>query len=571
MLLDRVRSAAAEHSDALVEVLASDGLVVLAKPGSGQLKLHLGPGGSLVALGTIFTRIAGDTVELALDRCAAAPHNAIRLLFETVWGSYVVFSRGQSRSSVLVARDPSGGLPVWIIDGGGVAVICDSFPEWLRRAVDRVLPIEKRVLANALATPLVTTHRSLLKNVALVPAGVGITWEGRLGGSETMWKPVAPTDGADGAGRIRDAVLSTVSSLARDHDRLLIELSGGLDSAIVLGALASSRERGEIMCVNLATVHRGGDERLTARAAADRWSVELVEFEANEKELDYRPQLGAPQPLQPILYGLDAVLESAVSGVADAFEAGATLTGQGGDAVFFQLPTDKVAIDYARRHGLRALFSQVALDAARRTRKSLWRVQWRILRDRLVGTRPERMPMTTAFLGPTALDYVDAELCEHPWLRETSHLPPGKQLQLLAITNCQLFNGPTPRRQHAPLIHPLMAQPVLEACLATPLYQLSWGTADRALARAAFADLIPASIARRRGKGETSIYYRRAIVENLPFLKQHLLDGCLVANGFLDSDALSAIMTEDALLWHEDAHMLTVLSSFESWARHWGL
>jgi asparagine synthase (glutamine-hydrolysing) len=81
-----------------------------------------------------------------------------------------------------------------------------------------------------------------------------------------------------------------------------------------------------------------------------------------------------------------------------------------------------------------------------------------------------------------------------------------------------------------------------------PSYKLSYGTNDRALARDLFADILPTSIARRRGKGEVSSYYRRALVENLPFLRPFLLDGTLAAHGFLDADTLDELMTDETLM-----------------------
>jgi asparagine synthase (glutamine-hydrolysing) len=565
-----IRSTIADRLDRFQLVFEGKGIVLFANPANPQLRVHAAGNGSLVAIGSLFSRSEGAAVAAILD-VETTTGNAADRLFQELWGSYVAFA-SEDNGSTSIIRDPSGGIPVHVVDAGGLAVVTDSLPGWLVDTIGRPLPVDKHLLANALAMPLLTTHRSLLRNVAQIPAGGVLSWQARFGTCRPAWKPFARAEPAeDRAGALRSAVLATAQAWGRVHRRVLVELSGGLDSAIVLGALGRNPEGLKVACINLTTQYRGGDERTTARAAAERWSVELVEMTAREEDLDYRLSLAGPQPVQPLLYGLDAVLEAAVSGVAEAFDVSAIMTGQGGDAVFFQMPSDKVAIDCARADGFKAMFSAAALDAARRTRTSIWRVQWHMLKDRISGTRPERMPLNVNQLGPAALEMIDPPLTDHPWLAIEPDLPPGKQLQLMAVANGQLFNGPALRGQRFALFHPLLSQPVVEACLAIPTYELSYGTQDRALARTVFGDLLPTSIARRRGKGETSVYYRRAIVENLGFLKPHLLDGTLVEHGLLDREALSLLMEDEALVRSEEAHLITILASFESWARHWGL
>ena len=75
----------------------------------------------------------------------------------------------------------------------------------------------------------------------------------------------------------------------------------------------------------------------------------------------------------------------------------------------------------------------------------------------------------------------------------------------------------------------------------------------------------------RRGKGETSIYYRRSLVENLDFLRDHLIGGTLVAHDLLDAESVERLLDEQVMLWNEEARLLPSLASLESWARYWGL
>lgn len=571
-LVGTVRAAVMAHAPHLRSLFEREGLLVFADPEDRGLRLLRTARQNIVVVGAAFQDDGALMPASSLDGAPDDPAAALAWLFTRCWGSYFAVVFNEEMHEAWIGRDPGGGLPVHVIDAGGIAVATDQLPAWLAAAIERPLPVDKAMLANALAMPLVTTHRSLLHNVFHVPAGAALNWRARFGECRQLWRPASSWAAGDhDPHAMREIVFTVVRAWAGIHPRILVELSGGLDSTIVVGALKSSGGGENLAAINLATTYAGGDERELARAVADRCGVELVEFTARESELDFEPTLQGPQPLQPNLYGLDPLLEASVAGAATAFGSDAIVTGQGGDATFFQIPTEKVPIDLMRAIGPRALFSDTAFDAARRTRRSIWSIQWLMVRDRIFGTRPDRMPVSVYPLADKARALIDPAFADHPWLNGVAQLPPAKQTQILTIANCQLFNGPTRRGAAATMRHPLLAQPVMEAWLAAPTFVLSTGTQDRALARQLFAELLPPSVARRRGKGEASIYYRRALVENLDYLREHLLDGTLVAHGLLDPDKLEYLLDEQVLLWSEEARLLPSLASFESWARYWRL
>jgi asparagine synthase (glutamine-hydrolysing) len=526
-------------------------------------------GEDLVVLGSLFDRDGYRAKQLNLDRGPAEPPHLA--LFKQFWGSYLAFS-GSIGDAPSVARDPGGGLRAFFVEAGDVALVTDELPRWLERLLGLSPTIDEAALSNALAMPLMATHRSLLRGVVQIPAGGVLCWKRNSTQTRLDWSP--SSDGSEpraDPNRMRQSVVASVRAWTTVHRRFTIELSGGLDSAIVLGCAARLGAVDRMTAINLATTSPSGDERSLARAAADAGGVELTERIFGPADLDYGPILAGPQPMEPNLYGLDPLLEEAVAAHAELNDCDAIITGQGGDAVFFQLPTARVALDYLLDHRARGLFSQPVFDAARRTRKSIWSVQALHARHRMGRLQPDRMPASTNLLGARALDHLDRVAGDHPWLDGIERLPPGKQAHALMIANCQLFNGSTRRGAVAAMRHPLMSQPVVEAWFAAPTYVLSSGTQDRSFARRLFQDLIPPSIARRRGKGDTSVYYRRALVENLPLLRSHLLQGVLVRSGLLAGPALDHLLTEEQMQGAEEARLVPSLASLESWARHWGL
>lgn len=539
------------------------GLTLLARPG---LDIIISPARGPIILGTLCQGPARvDGAGQGNPGCAS-----LEELIERYWGSYLAFHR-ETGGTWCVLREPGGGRGAFLA-GAQAGLVADELPTWLLRSAGVRVTIDRRRLANALAMPTMTSHRSLLSGAEMLTAGCAARWEGGWSDQQLLWKaPGTTPDPVADPDRIRRAVFDACTALSEGSEAALLELSGGLDSAIVLGALRTCRPELRMVAVNLSTRARSGDERAPARTAAARWSTELVEVGAREEDLDFRFAMEGPQPTQRIAYGLDSVLERAVTGVAEAFGADRIFTGQGGDAAFFQFPVPQVAIDLFRDVGLSALWSRAAWDVARRARTSIWSLHWQMLADRWRAPETDRMPATLSFLTAEARAEIDVASGDHPWLGPGARLPPAKRMQLFGIANGQWFNGPAFRRSAADLLHPLLAQPVVEACLAMPAHRLSHGTQDRALARSLFGDLLPASIVGRRAKGDTSAYHRRGIVHNLRFLRSHLLEGALVSANLLDRDALGLALSEEALLWRHDARAVISIASLEAWARHWGL
>jgi asparagine synthase (glutamine-hydrolysing) len=498
------------------------------------------------------------------------------VLVGRIWGSFLAIRRRAGALVTTILRDPGGGLPAFLAEANGLLIVSPALPEWLRRAagIDPVVDIE--MFSAALANPLVPTHRSLLRGIQQLPAGCAVDCEdAALGAVRPVW-PAADllrepsAEDRHAPERLRATVAGCVRSLAALHPRVTLELSGGLDSAIVLGALASAISPVEITCVNFAVAHAGGDERPEARAVADRWQVRLIEVTAKASELRFADLFTGEQAVEPILYGLDPILERASIGVARAFDASAIFTGQGGDAVFGNVPTALVAIDHTRAVGWRAHFSKTAYDAARRSHRSIWYVEWLMLRDRLWNRRAPPPPMPGMQLGAAARAGAAATL-RHPWLDEDFLMAPARRMQFEAISNCQHFNAPTWRSGVAALVHPLLSQPIVETCLGIPSWRLASGAGDRALAREAFADWLPDIVRNRREKGDATAYYRRAVAENLSWLREFLLEGVLVKSGFLDGPGIDTALREENLIWSDTSRLIVVYASFEAWARYWGL
>jgi asparagine synthase (glutamine-hydrolysing) len=85
---------------------------------------------------------------------------------------------------------------------------------------------------------------------------------------------------------------------------------------------------------------------------------------------------------------------------------------------------------------------------------------------------------------------------------------------------------------------PLCAQPVVELCGRIAVDVHFDGGRIRGLARRAFANAVPESILRRQWKDRPLLQLGEVIAVNLPFIREHLLEGALVRERILDRGAV---------------------------------
>lgn len=452
------------------------------------------------------------------------------------WGRYVVLFRGSDGALMRVFRDPSGSLAVhgwrarglqiltsWVSDAVAAAAPPDVAFDW-----DRVRALADRPFDLAGPPPLI--------GIATVAPGHLAAVDGR---SIALWSPEAvaatPTRGAADARQDLRWILDHCVGVLSGRRAFGIEISGGLDSAIVGGALRALG-RPVAFALNTRGPHAETDERRYAQEAAGLMGAPLScrarAAVAYSAEL-FEATAGDPWPSQN---GRD--LENDLLVAAACREAGVDtlLTGKGGDALFFQMHTPLAFADLWRSRPLRSLASGQLPGVARWTRSSTWS---------LIRTARESR-------GAASDD-----------------LPPGKRMQIAAIAGGLAYHSTCRRSEAVDMIHPLMAQPLLEWGLRTPVPQLAPNGRERGLARDVFADRLPASIASRRAKGDYAAYFNQQAAQNLPFLRTYLLEGRLAQERVIDRASMEARLDEDVLRWQGGASEILAAVSLEAWIRRW--
>src|SRR5205085_2629923 len=107
----------------------------------------------------------------------------------------------------------------------------------------------------------------------------------------------------------------------------------------------------------------------------------------------------------------------------------------------------------------------------------------------------------------------------------------GKREHVRAIVHVHHFLDARRGVSDLAFLHPLLAQPLLELCLRIPSWMWARGGRNRAVARAAFRDLLPAEIVNRRAKGRLESLFMKSFMANRNALGDLLLGGRLDAMG----------------------------------------
>lgn len=484
-----------------------------------------------------------------------------RAIVGAAWGSYVALIEDARSRTWSVLRSPSGALDAVAWRKDRALLVASDLEPWMDQWAPAGLQVDWPGLARLVAHPAGVSAGLALQGLEGVAPGE--LWSPQAGRA-ILWSPaLAARQPAMAADELREALPGIVDRAtgALAGDRPLIELSGGLDSAIVAASLCAVGKP-PVAAINYFARGFGGDERPFAREAAQRYGIELIEVEKPPPGFNLAALASVCVGVRPALNALDAEHDGDVARRCEALGVDSLVTGQGGDHVFFQAPTALIAADMLGA----GLSPKVLAVLARRVGSSAWSVLATALRARLARLGQKRAP---GWLGEAGRAALGAGAPAHPWLEGLEDLPPAKALQAASLAAALSLHGTSRRGAAARLRHPLLSQPVQEALLPVAVGALTGGGHDRALARAAFADRLPSSILERVGKGRLTTYYGRGVAAGLPQLRPLLLEGRLASHGLVDRSVLDAMLTREHLAWRGDFGTILSLAAFELWARAW--
>ena len=519
-------------------------------------------------VGTLFHRHGPAEQITSLNRAEAASivgSNGDALL-RSFWGGYVAAVAGTD--SVRVLRDPSATFSCYMARGPGYAAFA-SDAELLVESGVAAVDIDWRELARDFFRAGVPAPPTALSGIWELLPGFAARFPGEPGCQLPCWSPwdhvrELADDSLLAAERLSRTVRHCVRAWASGHGRLLVSVSGGLDSSIVAAALAEAGA--EAVCLTMYGEDPSGDERPYARALCDHLGLPLIERPYRLEQIDVTEPLGAHLPrtkdrTQALAY------ERAHIEAAREIEATAFVTGNGGDSVFGYSQSAAAVADRYLCEGMGRDVFRTLLDVCRQTGCSLIDAgarAWRIAR----GPRAYSCRSNPLFLHPDVLAELAGSRPEHPWLDAPGDALPGKAAHIASILRVQQSLEPS-RSHYLPVLNPLMSQPIIETCLSVPTWEWRAGGRDRSLARRAFADDLPPVILRRHVKGSPGHFAAQILDHYRPQIRERLLEGHLARHGVIDTCALDEVLHDGRPCTDEQRVRILEFVAAEAWLDSW--
>lgn len=527
------------------------------RPGCAQrISLHANAG---VLLGALFARSLSNNstspiLALGQSETRKIVETGGRALIRSWWGRYVAFIEDEGGGKVWVAREPLGGLPCFHVRSAGVSIYFSWLPD-IREALSVRCEVNLTEFLNRLVLHTVVSERTCIDGIEEIQPGECVEHAVARRTKAFYWSPrqIAGDDlieDEDVAVRaLRDTAQACVARWTSRYERVLITLSGGFDSSILLACLARSDTRPEVVALNYYSPRAQEDERQFARLIASRYGIELIERERLpllrvERALSARC---GPNPDSLVFY-LSSDLERQICAERGI---GAIFNGAGGDQLFVNSNLALTAADRLQRLGWSTDTLRYMLDVAGSAGVSLWQVLWLAIQHGVM-----RMPFDMYSGSERLRALVNRELYaklwptrrwEQPVLRqEGPHLPPAKLWQAIGICMPYAYYNPIGVPDDPELVPAFWSQPLIELCLRVPTDLLTPRGRPRGLMRRAFQDLVPGPVIDRRWKGKWDDTIQAALWRNNEVVRPVLLDGWLSRERLIDRARLEAVLSGQA-------------------------
>jgi asparagine synthase (glutamine-hydrolysing) len=514
-----------------------------------------------------------------------------RSLISNFWGYYVAAIQVPEHGGAVVLRSPASPLACFHVEQGTLNVFFSRVDDCVDLEI-KPLSINWDSITAQVAGADYLTNETAITEISSLECGecMECRRDGRF--THVYWDPRpfledrSLTNFAEAAQTVRRATDYCVGALSSRHDKILVKLSGGLDSSIVLSSLSRSPHKPLATAVNY-YCGGSGDERRFARIMAGAVNCRLIERPRN-KQLDLRRFLFCNRTIRPVLQFSAPDVEVRNVDLAHELGANAIFDGELGDNIFGSYPSAGALVECYRHHGLGGEFLSIVMDHAMLTRRSLWQTLALARREAesvsedpdFSTTREIQRAMgadraRSAILASTEAEEHNRNMQErflHPWCRQSRRIAPGAQALLfgLIIVTSSTYHSPFSGSEAPSRVSPLVSQPLVEIALRMPAYLHCKFAQDRSVARAAFVDVLPKEILQRGlGKGGPGSWINEVIENNGKFLREFLLDGILARRRLIDRAKLEAMLSSRIAKSTVIACDVFAKLYIEGWLRAW--
>ena len=236
--------------------------------------------------GTLFRKSGGvhaGAPIAAVDAASAATLRAsgARSLLADFWGRYVAFLNTHEGFAVL--PDPAASIPCYFTEQSGVHVIFSNLEKcgFLDRSG---FSINYAFISALLAYDKIQNGDTGLNQIGELLGGQRLLITRNGSRIDRLWDPrkialnSLDVSREEAAHLLRQAAGQAVGTWASTYNDVAVSLSGGLDSSIVLNALAHSGYGGRLSAVHFRPQSGDGSELHYARAAAEHAGCDLLDI-----------------------------------------------------------------------------------------------------------------------------------------------------------------------------------------------------------------------------------------------------------------------------------------------------
>lgn len=491
------------------------------------------------------------------------------------WGSYIAFLR--VGATMFVVTDPTCSIPCFYMQYRGLTIIFSHLEKCT--FLDRTeLSIDSSFVSDVLAYDKIQNGRTGLKGIFELLGGQKLTIGRDTISTETIWDPreiardalLCPPD--DAANLLYETTRYVVQSWGSAFDSIAVNLSGGLDSTIVLSCLAEAKAHDKLLAIHHTSDSGDPSEAHYARAVSEFFGCDLLEipFSAQVElpRVDQHPLTARPyrQYLAPDMTKISETIQS-------RRRIDAIFTGQGGDHLFRETSSALGFADVLMQHPLSSDLRTELLNAARLSNRSVWFV----LRESLLAIFLQSKPGATELgirarcspYNKLAHDKLSIAECLPSWCLRSRGIPPAKFDQVSSLMHLFLVRETIDRPVSRDVFHPLISQPLIELSLRLPISMLCAKGVSRGLTRTAFKGRIPETIRMRMTKGETTRHHATKLANNYKLIAHELLHGELATRGLVSREQALPFMSEEQVRTHKLGHRILIYYTIEAWLRSW--
>lgn len=526
--------------------------------------IDLADGGLI--LGHLFA--SGSATAVASDTPTAPLSLSADDFVRRYWGGYLAVRRTMGCWEVM--RDPSGEIPCYRAEVDATHIL-SSRPDLLFDA--GLLPVEFdwTIIAQALAYRDLKPARTAMRGVTELLPGVAARFLPNGVETRCIWSPwtfaTADEEIDDFRGataELKEVTRQCVSAWASCYRRPVAEISGGLDSGIVASCLAADGRNPAF--INFWPAEGDSNERPYARAIAERLGLPLREIPLDVGAVDLSASHARDLP-RASARTFSQAMDRTTRDVGAEVGADVFFSGTGGDNIFCHLQSSLPALDRYLRQGVGRGLWRTIEDIAHLAPATIWEVVRSAARQS--GERDRRLPkpFRNRYMSETAARDLPWP-AENPWLKSPPDILPGKRRHIWALLGIQNHLEGYSRLYDAPIISPLLAQPMLELCIRIPTWLWCVAGRNRAVARSAFADALPAAVILRRSKGAFTGFGAELIDANRDLLRDMLLDGVLARKGLLDISAVRTTLERPLSSGEANVELLALVDQ-EAWIGAW--